>query len=107
MRSASFRAATFLVLLTLALVASPVFAAGGRVHRAESAPGVFAILWQALGEIASWMENGRVNKLGSGMDPDGQTTSACSGESGSIMDPNGCPRSQNNSDLGSGMDPNG
>jgi hypothetical protein len=96
-----------LILLLLTLAASPALAGGERGHRAERAPGLFATVWQALGEIAPWLGVTRAGKLGSGMDPDGQTTSACPSESGSAMDPDGCPGSQSGSDLGSGMDPNG
>jgi hypothetical protein len=104
MRSARFAPLpVLLILLTLTLAASPALADGGRVQQ----PGLFATVWQALGELIPWLGVTRAGKLGSGMDPDGQTTSSCSGELGSAMDPNGCPRSQNSSDLGSGMDPNG
>jgi hypothetical protein len=106
MRSARF-APLPVLLLILTLAASPAFAAGDRSHRAEGSPGLFATVWQALGELVSGLGVTRAGKLGSIMDPDGQTANACSGESGSIMDPNGCPQSQSNSDLGSIMDPNG
>jgi hypothetical protein len=96
-----------LILLILTLAASPALAVGGRGHRAESTPGLFSTVWQALGELVPWLGVPRASKLGSGMDPDGQTTSACSGELGSTMDPNGCPQSQSSSDLGSTMDPDG
>jgi hypothetical protein len=96
-----------LILLTLNLAASPALAAGGRGHRAESTPGLFATVWQALGELVPWVGVIRAGKSGSVMDPNGQTTSACSGELGSAMDPDGCPRSQSSSESGSGMDPNG
>jgi hypothetical protein len=91
----------FLVVLILNLAAVPAVAAGGRAQPAEGSPGLFAPVWQALGELVSWL--GR----GSGMDFKGLAASACPGESGSGMDPDGCPRSQGNPDLGSGMDPDG
>ena len=99
-----------LILLTLALAASPALAAGGRGHRAESVPGLFSAVWQALGELVPWLGASRetpAGKLGSAMDPDGPTTSACPGDLGSTMDPDGCPTSQSGSDLGSIMDPDG
>ncbi|HYO16581.1 MAG TPA: hypothetical protein VE685_25565 [Thermoanaerobaculia bacterium] len=111
MRSASSRltriAPTLLILLTLALAASPALAAGGRGHRAERTPGLFGTVWQALGELVPWLGETRAGKSGSVMDPDGQTTSGCPNDSGSAMDPDGCPRSQSGSDLGSIMDPDG
>lgn len=106
MRNALSRIA-FVVILMLAFVASPVFAAGGGKDGAEGVPRIFAPLWQIWGELASWMEKVQTGDRGSMMDPNGQTTSACSSDLGSAMDPDGCPRSQNFSDSGSMMDPNG
>jgi hypothetical protein len=96
-----------LILLALALAASPAFAAGGRSHQTDRAPGLFATVWQALGELVPWLGATRAGKSGSIMDPKGQTTSTCPNESGSMMDPNGCPRSQSGSESGSMMDPDG
>jgi hypothetical protein len=109
MRSARFAPLPVLLilLLTLTLTAFPALAAGVRGPRADLTPGLFATVWQALGELVPWLGGTRAGKSGSIMDPDGQTTSTCSGELGSGMDPDGCPRSQSGSDLGSMMDPDG
>lgn len=66
-----------LILLTLTLAASPALATGGRDQRPERTPGLFATVWQALGELVSWPGVTRAGKSGSVMDPNGETTSAC------------------------------
>lgn len=100
--------AAALVLILLAAVTSPGFAAGPAerlpAHSAY-ASGFMKTVRQALASLFA--------PLGSIMDPDGATATAssCRGDSGSIMDPNICPAAGDQggatTDRGSVMDPDG
>ena len=63
-RSARFRAT--ILLLILALAATPVLAAGKAPPAQPTAPSLVARLWQALGSLVPWIAKGR-----GGMDQSG------------------------------------
>lgn len=64
MRSVPYRALTFLVAFLL--LASPVLAAGPRVHGAEEAQGLFAEFWHTFRQLVPILVKGRA-----GQDPNG------------------------------------
>ncbi len=85
-RSARFRAT--ILLLILALAATPVLAAGKAPPAQPTAPSLVARLWQALGSLVPWIAKGR-----GGMDPNGSpaptTTGGSTPDGRGGMDPDG------------------
>ncbi|MFY9825414.1 MAG: hypothetical protein WAM82_28825 [Thermoanaerobaculia bacterium] len=92
-RSVRFRAT--ILLLILALAATPALAAGKAPAR-QDAPSLVTRLWQALGSLVPWIAKGRGS-----MDPDGSP--ATTAPSGSTPD----GRGGLDPDGRGGLDPNG
>jgi hypothetical protein len=88
-RNARFRA--LVLLLLLALMASPALAAG-KAPAKPKAPALVTWLWQAIDRLAPGLAKGR-----GGMDPDGSTAST----------PDSTPTEGSTADGRAGMDPDG
>jgi len=74
------------VLLTLTLLSSPVFAARSTLQDAGEGPSLLSALWTAFLELLPSLEKG-----GGGMDPWGVPSSGGTTNGGAGMDPWGTP----------------